>query len=92
MSRRVHLYPQPGASVPGVPHRELLVEPDVADYVTAHQPPAFTRSKPDGFDPLVYADAEQAGPLEWQPPGAEAPEPTPEPVEQTGSSDSEEPV
>lgn len=68
MSRRSHLYPLPDASVPGVPHRELLVEPDVAEELLAYQPAAFAKSKPDGFDEAAYTVEGEAVPLEWSPP------------------------
>lgn len=60
--RRVHLWPLPGVSIEDVPAVELLVDKEVADELAHFQPPAFARSKPDG-----YAASEGTEPLEWQP-------------------------
>jgi len=56
--RRVHLWPAPGATVPGVPPVEYTVTPAVADLLTAYQPPAFLRSRPDGWDTTPAGDEE----------------------------------
>lgn len=57
--RRVHLWPARDAFIGGVPAVELSVSPDVADALTAYQPPAFTRSKPDWWDE-TYPDGKPA--------------------------------
>ncbi len=57
--RRVHLWPARDATVPGVPPVEYTVTPAVADLLTAYQPPAFLRSRPD-WDTVPAGDEEQA--------------------------------
>jgi hypothetical protein len=57
--RRVHLWPARDAFIDGVPAVELSVTPDVADALTAYQPPAFHRAKPDWWD-ATYPDGKAA--------------------------------
>ena len=57
--RRVHLWPAQGATVPGVPPVEFTVTPAVADLLTAYQPAAFLRSKPE-WDTVPAGDEEQS--------------------------------
>lgn len=44
--RRQRIYPTGTYFIGGVPAQEMLVEPDVADELTAGAHPAFTRSRP----------------------------------------------
>ena len=57
--RRVHLWPTQDATVPGVPPVEYTVTAAVADVLTAYQPPAFLRSKPE-WDTTPAEDREVA--------------------------------
>jgi hypothetical protein len=60
MSRRVHLWPTGDAWIEGVPPVEFSVAPEVADRLTAYQPPAFQRSKPDGWDERPASEEDEA--------------------------------
>lgn len=46
--KTVHLYPVPGASIPGVPSEECDVPEDVAADLLAYIPAAFTTEPPRG--------------------------------------------
>jgi hypothetical protein len=74
MSRRIHIYPLPDASIPPgdfdppLRHVEQTVDPETWDRIQGYQPPAFTGRKPaDPLPPASVEDAEETPITETEP-------------------------